>query len=331
MRSSTARETSRELFDDEVLHCYLPYDLGPAVERFLQRFRPEAAIVMETELWPTLVERCARHRIPTHLVNARLSARSAKRYSRFSTLTREMLGKLTLICAQTDRDAERFRTLGATRLKVTGNLKFDRSPPQQQLALGNRLRDAFGSERRVFLAASTREGEETLLLEVLKAMDVPALLTVIVPRHPQRFDEVARALDGAGLSYQRRSENRPIDLATQVVLGDSMGEMFAYYTASDVAFIGGSLLPLGGQNLLEACAVGKPVVVGPHTFNFEDATEQAIEAGAALRVGDSGELASTVSGLLRDPARAEKIGQSGRAFMAMHRGATTRTLDAIGL
>ena len=333
----TGRETSRDLFDDAVLRCYLPYDLVPAVERFLRHFNPVSALVMETELWPTLVTRSCHRGVAVQLLNARLSERSAKRYQRFAALSRRMLDQLKIICTQTERDAARFRQLGAPRVQVTGNMKFDREAPQEQLALGSQLRQMFGQQRPIFLAASTRDDEEALLLDAIASakgpglLAVPDLLTIIVPRHPQRFDSVADLLRRKGITYQRRSENQAINAMTQVVLGDSMGEMFAYYAACDIAFVGGSLLPLGGQNLLEACAVGKPVIVGPHTFNFEEATEQAIEAGAALRVNDAQMLVSTVSSLLTDPARARQIGDAGRRFMQMHRGATERTLKAIGL
>ncbi len=333
----TGRQTSRDLFGDTVVRCYLPYDLVPAVERFLRHFNPVSALVMETELWPTLVARSFRRGVGIQLLNARLSERSAKRYRRFAALARRMLNQLKMICTQTERDAARFRQLGAPRVQVSGNMKFDREAPQKQLALGSQLREMFGQHRPVFLAASTRDDEEVLLLDAIASVSepglpaVPDLLTVIVPRHPQRFDSVADLMRRNGVTYQRRSDNQPIDATTQVVLGDSMGEMFAYYAACDIAFVGGSLLPLGGQNLLEACAVGKPVIVGPHTFNFEEATEQAVEAGAALRVEDAQMLVSTVSALLADPARAKQIGDAGRHFMQLHRGATERTLKAIGL
>ena len=327
----TGRQTSQQLFGERVLRCYLPYDLGPAVDRFLRHFKPVSALVMETELWPTLVARSFQRGVAVQLVNARLSDRSARRYVRFAPLTRQMFGQLGIVCAQTNRDATRFRQLGATRVEVTGNLKFDRAVPQQQLALGAQLRQLFGEDRQVFLAASTRDGEEELVLDAISNVPTPGLLTVIVPRHPQRFDAVADLLRKAGVRFQRRSENKPIDDTTRVVLGDSMGEMFAYYAGCDIAFIGGSLRPLGGQNLLEACAVGKPVIVGPHTFNFEEATEQAIEAGAACRVDDAAMLASMLSDLLANPARAKQIGNAGRQFMQKHRGATQRTLSAVGL
>jgi len=193
------------------------------------------------------------------------------------------------------------------------------------LALGMRLRELIGG-RKVFLAASTREGEEALILDALAGLDLAELLVVIVPRHPQRFDEVGVLLRQRGHAFVRRSEGRLVGADIGFVLGDSMGEMFAYYCASDVAFVGGSLLPLGGQNLLEACAVGCPVIVGPHTFNFEEATEGAIEAGAALRVADARALAGAVASLFRDPARREAMAEAGRRFTQRHRGATERTM-----
>ena len=197
------------------------------------------------------------------------------------------------------------------------------------LALGVALRAQFGAHRPVLLAASTREGEEALILDALYGADIRGLLTIIVPRHPQRFREVEELVKRRGFKLQRRSQNLPIDGDARIVLGDSMGEMYAYYGACDIAFIGGSLLPLGGQNLLEACVVGRPVIVGPHTFNFEDATLQAIEAGAAIRVSDASELIQTTEALLRDPGRRRAMSKAGIQFTDAHRGATARTLDLI--
>ena len=216
-------------------------------------------------------------------------------------------------------------------MRVTGNVKFDVAPPPEQLELGQALRRGFGEARPVLLAASTREGEEALLLEALEGIAVPELLTVIVPRHPQRFDEVARLLEARGVRYQRRSANAPIAPDTRVVLGDSMGEMFAYYAACDVAFIGGSLLPLGGQNLIEACAVGRPVLIGPSTYNFAEAVELAVQAGAAIQVPDPAALAREAARLLRDPAAARRMSQAALAFASAHRGATARVLELIEL
>jgi 3-deoxy-D-manno-octulosonic-acid transferase len=220
--------------------------------------------------------------------------------------------------------------LGAVKVNVTGNIKFDRVAPAEMLALGASLRGAFGAQRPVFLAASTRDGEETLILDALDNAKLPPdLLTVIVPRHPQRFDEVAALADQRGFKVHRRSENRIVDAQTRVVIGDSMGEMFAYYAACDVAFVGGSLLPLGGQNLLEACAVGRPVIVGPHTFNFEEATRGAIEAGAAIRISTPAELAQTMASLFADSDRRRSMGAAGKQFSEAHRGATERTLQLL--
>ena len=321
----TGRQTGVELFGDGVSRCYIPYDFPFAVKRFLRRFRPQVGIVMETEIWPNLIEHCHRRSIPVYLVNARMSEKSARGYARFRSLAGAALRKLAGIGAQTERDAARLAELGAGAVKVTGNIKFDRTAPPEMLALGTRLRGLFGG-RKVFLAASTREGEEALILDALAGVDMAELLVVIVPRHPQRFDEVAALLRQRGHAFVRRSENRPVGADIRVVLGDSMGEMFAYYCASDVALVGGSLLPLGGQNLLEACAVGRPVIVGPHTFNFEEATEGAIEAGAALRVADAPALAEAVASLFRDSSRREAMGEAGRRFTQMHRGATERTM-----
>ena len=322
----TGRQTGVELYGDRVERCYLPYDFSWASRRFLRRFRPVVGVFMETELWPNLIRASVRSAVPVYLVNARMSEKSARGYRRIGRLTRGALWRLSCIGAQTERDAQRLTDLGAKDVRITGNIKFDRLAPTEMLALGTKLRDSFGTQRLVFLAASTREGEEAMILDVLAGIAVTGLLTVIVPRHPQRFDEVAGLASQRGYKIQRRSENRPIDADTRIVIGDSMGEMFAYYAACDIAFIGGSLLPLGGQNLLEACAVGRPVVVGAHTFNFEDATRGAIEAGAAIRVSDAQELAGTVGRLLGDADLRHAMSEAGKRFTDAHRGATEKTL-----
>ena len=322
----TGRQTGVELYGDRVERCYLPYDFSWAARRFLRRFRPVAGVFMETEIWPNLIRASVRSAVPVYLVNARMSEKSARGYRRIGRLTRGALWRLSCIGAQTERDAQRLTELGATNVLITGNIKFDRLAPAQMLALGTTLRDSFGAKRPVFLAASTREGEEAMILDVVADLAVTGLLTVIVPRHPQRFDEVAGLARQRGYKIQRRSENRPIDADTRIVIGDSMGEMFAYYAACDIAFVGGSLLPLGGQNLLEACAVGRPVIIGAHTFNFEDATRGAIEAGAAIRVSDAQELAGTVGRLLDDADRRRAMSEAGKRFTDAHRGATEKTI-----
>ncbi|PZP61167.1 MAG: 3-deoxy-D-manno-octulosonic acid transferase [Azospira oryzae] len=325
----TGREAGRQLFGDRVLQRYLPYDYPFAVRRFLGHFRPRAGLLMETELWFNLIAGCKAAGVPLYLVNARLSERSYRRYARFSRLAAEALGDLNGVLAQTAADAERLSRLGARRVEVAGNLKFDLTPPPPMLERGRALRALFGCERPVFLAASTREGEEARVLDAVARVNVPGLLTVIVPRHPQRFGEVAALIARRGLRFQRRSEDRPVAPGTQVVLGDSMGELFAYYAACDVAFVGGSLLPLGGQNLIEACAVGAPVLIGPHTFNFEEAARRAVEEGAALRVADEQALARAVAGLLTDAARRRRMAEAALAFAERHRGAAERVLARI--
>ncbi|MBI3041314.1 MAG: lipid IV(A) 3-deoxy-D-manno-octulosonic acid transferase [Betaproteobacteria bacterium] len=327
----TGRATGEALFAENATRCYLPYDYPGAVARFLGHFRPRVGILMETEVWPNLIHACRARGVPLYLVNARLSEKSFAGYRRFPRLARDSLAGFAAIAAQGEDDGRRLAALGAARVRVTGSIKFDVNPPPAQLELGRAWRRGFGESRPVLLAASTREGEESLLLDALARMEVPALLTLIVPRHPQRFDEVQHLLEGRGVRFQRRSANAAVGGDTRVVLGDSMGEMFAYYAACDVAFIGGSLLPLGGQNLIEACAAGKPVLIGPSTYNFADAAELAIQAGAAVQVRDTIGLAREAERLLRDPPAAQRMGAAGLAFCAMHRGATDRVLELIQL
>lgn len=327
----TGRATGESLFDAGVERCYLPYDYPGAVARFLDGYRPRAGILMETEIWPNLIRACRARSIPLYLANARLSEKSYAGYRRFAALTRESLEGFAAIAAQSAEDARRFAALGAGGVRITGSVKFDITPPPAQVEHGRALRRALGETRPVLLAASTREGEEAPLLDALARAAIPGLLTVIVPRHPQRFEEVARLVEARGLRLQRRSANAAVAPAIGVMLGDSMGEMFAYYSACDVAFVGGSLLPLGGQNLIEACAVGRPVLIGPFTYNFAEATELAVRAGAAVQVPDAAALAREAGRLLHDAAAARRMGEAGLAFCAAHRGATARVLELIQL
>jgi len=325
----TGRAASEQLFGSDVLRVYLPYDYPFAVKRFLQHFRPRIGILMETEIWFNLIHSCCIMQTPLLLLNARLSEKSAARYARYPNLTRLGLNELSAISAQSEVDAARMTELGANNVSVMGNLKFDIQPSSPMLKLGAQLRTRFGNDRKVFLLASTRAGEEVLLISMLKQVDIPHLLTVIVPRHPQRFDDVADVLIQQGIRFQRRSDNCPVAPDTQVVLGDSMGEMFAYYAACDLAFIGGSLLPFGGQNLIEACSVGKPVFIGPHTYNFAQASQLAVECGAALRIQNSADLAQGLQNLLAHPDQLIKIGHAGLHFVRTHRGATEQALRHI--
>ncbi len=322
----TGRETGMQLYGSSVERCYLPYDLPHAVATFLDHFRPVCGILLETEIWPNLIHAGKQRNIPLYLVNARMSKKSLRRYRRFSALAAATLNALTGIAAQSNSDADRLKSLGATSIAVTGNLKFDHEPDTSLLAQGKTWREVYGRSRPVVLAASTRDGEEALLLAALHAIDDPGLLLVIVPRHPQRFDEVARHLSRSGVAYQRRSDDRPIALNTRVLLGDSMGEMTAYYAACDVAIIGGSLLAYGAQNLIEACAVGRPVIIGPHTYNFAETTRLAIEAGAALQVDDARGAMVAARALVGDTARAHRMSQAAELFARQHRGATGKTM-----
>ncbi|MDD5181213.1 MAG: lipid IV(A) 3-deoxy-D-manno-octulosonic acid transferase [Gallionellaceae bacterium] len=322
----TGRAASDQLYGDDVLRVYLPYDYPFAVRCFLNHFRPSVGILLETEIWFNLIHACHAGKIPLLLLNARLSEKSAARYARYPRLTRSGLRELSAIAAQSANDAARLTALGADNVSVMGNLKFDIEPPRAMLELGKQLRSQFGESRKIFLAASTRAGEEELILDALQQADIPQLLTVIVPRHPQRFGEVADMLAQRGILFRRRSENRAVAPETQVVLGDSMGEMFAYYTACDLAFIGGSLLPFGGQNLIEACAAGKPVLIGPHTYNFAQASQLAVDGGAAVRVENITGLAHSLQYLFSNPADRQEMSNAGLRFVSEHRGATAQAL-----
>jgi 3-deoxy-D-manno-octulosonic-acid transferase len=324
----TGMETCTQLFGDSVQRVYLPYDFPFAVRRFLAHYRPRLGVLLETEIWPNLIHQCHAQTVPLLLLNARLSERSARGYARFAGLTRAALSELAGVAAQTADDAQRLSQLGAQKVTVMGNLKFDIEPPAAQLELGQRLRHLFGEQRRILLLASTREGEEALLLAEL-AKSPRDFLTVLVPRHPQRFDEVAALIEKHGLRYQRRSADQPIAPETLVVLGDSMGEMFGYYAACDLAFIGGSLLEFGGQNLLEACAAGKPVLLGAHTYNFAQAAELAVQDGAALRIKDAAELMMRAQALLDDAPHLQRMGAAGKTFVESHKGATNKAVALI--
>ena len=331
----TGRATGKSLFGhhgERVVQSYLPYDTGFMVGRFLRHFQPRVCILMETEVWPNLVACCARAGVPVALANARLSERSLRRGQKMGALMLDAARAIPLVAAQTELDAARIRSLGAPHVAVTGSIKFDVVPPQAMLEKGAWLREKAGN-RPLFLCASTREGEEAPILDAWRRAEgkPPGALLGIVPRHPQRFDEVEKMIAARGLSVVRRSR---LDAGAgvgnaDVLLGDSMGEMFAYYAACDCAFIGGSLMPLGGQNLIEACALGKPVLVGEHTFNFADATDEAVREGAALRVADADALIAAALRLLEDGAARAGMGAHALAFAGRHRGATLRTVELL--
>jgi len=311
-----------------VIQAYLPYDTLMMTQRFCAHFRPQLGVLMETEVWPCLIDACRRAAIPITLVNARLSDRSLRRAQRFAGLLGAAARKLDRVAAQTEADANRLRAMGVHSVTVTGSLKFDIDPPAERMAQGRDWRSRWGN-RPVLLCASTREGEERLLLDAMVNTSLPEnFLVLIVPRHPQRFDEVANLIEERGFRWIRRSAWHSEDLSSEVnvVLGDSMGEMFAYYAASDIAFIGGSLLPLGGQNLVEALSCGKPAIVGPHTFNFAQITEDAIEFGVAVRINDADDLFTHLSEWLDDTSGLHDTSARASQFTQLHRGATEKTL-----
>jgi 3-deoxy-D-manno-octulosonic-acid transferase len=333
----TGRATGRDLFarhGDRLVQSYLPYDTSPMVRRFIKHFTPRICILVETEVWPNLIAVCKERGIAVALVNARLSERSLRRAGRFGDLMTDAARAISLVAAQTEADAQRMRVLGVSHIAVTGSIKFDVVVPPGALAAGAALRARIGA-RPVLLCASTRDGEEALILDAFKRLaSRPAgMLLMIVPRHPQRFDDVARLVQSRALTLARRSELGPaaaqVDANVEVLLGDSMGEMFAYYAACDCAFIGGSLLPLGGQNLIEACALGKPVLIGEHTFNFALATDEAVAAGAARRARDAGHMLELACGLLQDGSERARMGERASSFADRHRGATARTVELL--
>ncbi len=331
--TATGRATGKSLFGDiaRVHQAYLPYDTITMTRRFIAHFRPQLGILMETETWPALLAVCDEAGVPVALVNARLSERSLRRGQRFAGLLGDAAHRLSLVAAQTEADAQRLRQMGARSVQVTGNLKFDVAIPDAMLAAGRALRAQIG-DRRVLLCASTREGEEVLLRDAYMRATLPSdFLLMIVPRHPQRFDQVARLFDNEGLRVARKSglKGAPVPADVQILVGDSMGEMAAYYTACDIAFIGGSLLPMGGQNLIEACACGKPVLLGPHTFNFAEASELAMASGAALRVPDAKGVFHTAFELLTAQAELQQRADAAAQFSRSQLGATERTRERL--
>lgn len=331
----TGRAASEQLFGDTVQRVYLPYDVPFAVRRFLTHFTPSLGLLMETELWFNLMAACKQDDVPLLLLNARLSEKSAHGYAKLGKLMTNGLASLHAIAAQSEADATRLRTLGGQNVTVTGNLKFDVTPPADTRKKGAALRQLFGGAqsnpqlkpRPVFLAASTREGEEALVLEAVRDLDV---LTVIVPRHPQRFNAVATLLAEQSFDFVRRSTlTTPIAKEVQVVLGDSMGELFSYYAACDFTFVGGSLLNFGGQNIIEPATMGKPILIGPHTFNFAEASANAIASGAANQVSNVAELRQQIEALLHDTAERHSMSKAAIKFSQSSTGATAKMIALI--
>jgi 3-deoxy-D-manno-octulosonic-acid transferase len=326
----TGADQVRDLFGDAVTHAYAPYDFPDAVARFLDRVRPELAVIAETEFWPNLFAACRRRGIPLHLVNVRLSQASFRGYSWFPESTRRMLTGAALICAQSSLDAQRLRNLGVPDrlIKVTGNLKFDVGLPASIVEEGKQLRCEWGAQRPVWIAASTHQGEERKILEAFRTLRrrFPKLLLVLVPRHPERFGGVARLCRRGGFAIALRSARGPVGPEVDILVGDTMGELHRLYAAADVGFVGGSLVRHGGQNPLEACAVSVPVIFGSHMFHFEEISAMALERGAARQVQSVAELADAVALYFEQPALRAAAGAAAHSLVTDNRGALTRTL-----
>lgn len=329
----TGSDRIHKLFGDEVFHIYIPLDLKGAVKRFFDRLQPALLIIMETEIWPNLYFEARRRGIPVMIANARISERSIRGYRRIKRLTTVTLRQVSCIAAQSKLDAERLIEIGAPekRLEVTGNLKFDVELPPGLLEQGEMLRQSWGTQRLVLLAGSTHEGDEKPVLEAFQRLlgQFPDALLVLVPRHPERFDRAAERVQSGGLSICLHSTNIACPPSAQCLIVDAMGELLHYYAACDVAFVGGSLDPAGGHNALEPAALAKPVLLGPHTFNFEEITDQLLTSGAAIRVKNARELEQAATRLFMQPDLRLQMGRAGLELVKSGQGALERTLKIV--
>ena len=327
----TGAEAVRNHYQDRVMHYFFPFDLPFIVGPFVNKINPVACILLETEIWPNLINNLNKKAIPVMLINARLSERSLNKYQKFSSkLVQKTINQLTLIGSQNDPSSERFLSLGALPDKVVtvGNLKFD-SNEKDNPNTTQSLQQMIG-QRRVVVFASTREGEEKKIIQsYVNLKDKFDALLIIVPRHPQRFDEVFNLIVDSGLKVKRRSDGLGCDESIQVLLGDSMGELLSYYSVCDIAFIGGSLIDTGGQNMLEAAAASKPILFGPSVFNFEKIAQLFLEKDAAIQVGDADDLMKTISALLLDDTKRQKLGENAKNSFEKNRGAVDRLLKLI--
>lgn len=326
----TGSEQVRQLHGDSVLHCYAPYDLPGSVRRFLDRVRPELAFVIETEFWPNILRLCEERSIPTLLLNVRVSPKSFRGYSRFPNFIREMLERPTVMAAQSRADADRLLALGAPseRVTVTGNLKFDVRPPMAIEETVAELRRRWGDSRPVWVAASTHDGEEVKVLEAFRRLreSHPETLLVLVPRHPERFAAVEKLCLRGGYEVDLHSKGRtPLPANSNILIGDTMGELVGMYAAANVAFIGGSLVRHGGHNLVEAMAVGTPCIFGPHVFNFEQSSRTALDYGAAMQVRDPRALAAAVATYLDDRELRQRAAGAARRVIEDSRGSLQET------
>jgi 3-deoxy-D-manno-octulosonic-acid transferase len=321
------------IFGDDVHHAYIPFEMPQAVNNFFASVKPDIALVLETEIWPNLYRGCGVRDIPLVLVSARISPKSVRSYRRLLPLFRETLSHGIIIAAQTEADAGRFLSLGAApeRTRITGNIKFDIELPSDLAERGRKIRAELFGERPVWIAASTHDGEEPIVLEAHQKLleRIPGLLLILVPRHPQRFAAVRDLVDKQGMSVVARTDAQPCKASTAVFLGDTMGELTLFYAASDIAFVGGSLVPIGGHNLLEPAALGLPLVSGPQVFNAQEIAGMFIENGACRVADDAEKLADVVEILFSDRDKAHDRGEIGRRILESNRGALQRLIAMI--
>jgi 3-deoxy-D-manno-octulosonic-acid transferase len=326
----TGSDMVRRHQDSRIHHAYVPYDLPGALARFLKRVQPKLIIIMETELWPNTLHLAQKQQIPVMLANARLSARSARGYSYIRSLTRKMLSSIHLIAAQSQEDADRFIKLGAlpNRVCVFGSIKFDMQTPKDLIQQGKLLRASWDIDRPVWIAASTHQKEEEIILQAFKKIrqKLPTALLILVPRHPERFKEVAQLCLEENFNLVKRSEGIPCSVDTAIFLGDTLGELFLYYAAADVAFVAGSLIPIGGHNLLEPAALELPVISGPHLANFNEISKLLKDADALRIVQNEQELAEQVIYLLMQTKERQRLGQNAKHVVEANRGAVTKHL-----
>jgi 3-deoxy-D-manno-octulosonic-acid transferase len=329
----TGSDRVRRVYGDRVFNVYLPYDLPASIRRFLDRVQPRLIVVMETEIWPNLFFGCRARGVPIVVANARLSEKSLRGYGPVRPLARSALASAHYVAAQSMTDAARLRDLGAEpeRLGVVGNLKYDMTVPVELKTQAQTMRAGWGERRPVWIAASTHEGEEEPVLKAHAAVlrQFPDALLLFAPRHPERFKPVALACRSFGFITRTRSEGGSADADTQCFVVDTLGELLRFYAAADVAFVGGSLVPIGGHNVLEPAALSVPVIVGPQTFNFTDITASLIEAGAALCIAESEELSTAVVKLLADEQLRRRIGDAGRAAFEREQGGVLRTVGIV--
>lgn len=329
----TGYDTVTRQFGETVQHVYFPYDLPWIVRRFLRRFKPRMLLLMETELWPNVIHEARRAALPVVLVNGRMSERSARRYRWLKGFTARMLGALTRVAAQTAADAERLRGLGAPadRISITGSLKFDVHLPASVFEEGAAIRRELGINRPILMAGSTRPGEEEVLLDVRARLtgQFPDLLLVVAPRHPERFEQIAEHCRKAGLTLARRAAGDACGVEVAVYLVDTMGELLKFYAAADVAFVGGSLAPFGGQNVLEPAALGVPIVTGPHLFNFEEIAAKLRQSGALVVGNDAAGLATSIAHWLGDSDARDTAGRAGSDIVSANKGATTAVVGVL--